>query len=245
MLRLFKSVGSIVWRVFGATTAVIGFAGIPDDLTTWVTWLQPIDTGLGRWIAAIIGVAILANPSRVIEAIRLIKGQQPSVPALVLPAAGRLSVSANLEDDGGSDPSRQFRIRVQLTSGDGQVSAYAEQAIDAGGRPLDFVTLPVELHWTHHSDAVPMRLSATQAAGDTFGVCAVRMRGGRPVAFVITGSRIEPAIPRFFEENRIIWILVSVTMGEDRVARWFSFEPNPTPPMFCSARPGTPPSITV
>ncbi len=41
-----------------AVLAIIGLAGLPDDLPRWAEWLSPLDGNLGRWLVVIIGVAM-------------------------------------------------------------------------------------------------------------------------------------------------------------------------------------------
>lgn len=157
----------------------------------------------------------------------------------------RLIVSPTLVEDSTSHESRQFRVLVKLRKGEGDVRAFVEKVWDATGRPLSgFVALPVQLHWTHHDWQPAMRLSAAQASGDTFGVCAVRLLNNNQRAFVLTGTNgFDPGIPRFFEDKRMVWVLVGVTLGGEREARWFWFQPDEAPPMFCRWGTGTPPSL--
>jgi len=49
-------------QVFGALLAIIGLAGVPDDLKTWAGWLTVVDQDLARWLFVSAAIAILAGP---------------------------------------------------------------------------------------------------------------------------------------------------------------------------------------
>lgn len=53
----------IAWTIFGGLTAVIGVAGIPDDVKKWGEWSNALATLLGheaiRWVLFIAGMSIV------------------------------------------------------------------------------------------------------------------------------------------------------------------------------------------
>ncbi len=46
--------------VIGGSLAVVGLAGLPDDLKNWGAAFQAIDSDLGRWLLVFIGLAVIA-----------------------------------------------------------------------------------------------------------------------------------------------------------------------------------------
>lgn len=49
----------IAGTVVGVVLSVIGLASLPDDLTTWAGWLDPLKGERGRWLFVIVGVSIV------------------------------------------------------------------------------------------------------------------------------------------------------------------------------------------
>jgi hypothetical protein len=203
-----------------AMSIIFGFQG------TTLGWLLLIPTA--------VAFLLMARSAYRLYGARALPWQQP-----------RLLIDDKLDEDDQSQVSRQFRLRVRLRKGEAKVIAQVDRVLDERGR--DFpgtANLPIQLHWSNNDGQPVMSLSSGQLTGDTFGLCAVRVIPGEDgPGMVITGHRREPGIPRFFEDNRIIWLQVSVIAGKERVERRFGFQPDTTSPMLCRAWAGDPPVI--
>src|SRR6478672_2005054 len=148
-----------------------------------------------------------------------------------------LVVADDLEEDDSSAWSLQFRLRVRSTRGSKNVEAHIERVTDAAGVDIHGIpSLPLQLHWSHHNNQRVMRVSPARAAGETFGVCAVRPEndGAKKLVLTCVGG-FEVPVSRFFEDNRVIQLVICISADLQREERRFAFQPDGGSPMLCRA----------